>query len=80
MTPQNDVRGGGTPDGHPNLDSFMGIPLIVANEVVGLIGLANRLEGYSEQLADEIEPYLDTCALLVQTIRERKKMQIFSEN
>ena len=77
--PKNDVRGGGTPDGHPNLDSFMGIPLIVANEVVGLIGLANRLEGYSEQLADEIEPYLDTCALLVQTIRERKKMQIFSE-
>jgi two-component system, NtrC family, sensor kinase len=36
----------GPPDDHPQLDTFLGVPLRRGDEVVGMIGLANRTGGY----------------------------------
>ncbi|MEA3218661.1 MAG: hypothetical protein QOJ19_4817 [Acidimicrobiia bacterium] len=38
----------GTPPGHPRIDTFMGAPLRVGDTVIGMIGVANRVGGYSE--------------------------------
>lgn len=38
----------GTPPGHPRVDTFMGAPLRVGDTVIGMIGVANRVGGYSE--------------------------------
>jgi PAS domain S-box-containing protein len=43
----------GTPEGHPPLTSFLGVPLMQRDEVVGVLVVANREGGYTvEQQAD----------------------------
>lgn len=64
-----DQRRGGLPDGHPSITTYMGIPVYSQEKLIGLVGLANRLGGYSEKLADELEPLQQTVAQLI----ERKK-------
>ena len=36
----------GTPEGHPPLKAFLGVPLIHGNKTVGMIGVGNRDGGY----------------------------------
>jgi len=37
----------GTPEGHPSITSFLGVPLLHKGRTVGMIGLANKEGGYS---------------------------------
>jgi GAF domain-containing protein/HAMP domain-containing protein len=39
----------GTPEGHPPLTSFLGAPLIGDGQVIGLVAMANREGGYTEE-------------------------------
>lgn len=41
----------GTPEGHPRVTCFMGVPLKHAGKTIGIIGLANKKSGYT--LADQ---------------------------
>ena len=45
----------GTPEGHPPLECFLGVPLLRAGKAVGMIALANREGGYTEQDKQAIE-------------------------
>jgi PAS domain S-box-containing protein len=63
--PANDSRRAGLPDGHPPLNAFMGIPLRTNDELVGMIGVANRKGGYDEQQLIDLEPLLATCGNIV---------------
>ena len=63
--PATDPRRGGLPDGHPPLNAFMGIPLRTNDELVGMIGVANREGGYDEQQLIDLEPLLATCGNIV---------------
>jgi PAS domain S-box-containing protein len=38
----------GTPKGHPPLNAFLGVPLIMAGRTIGMIGLGNREGGYRQ--------------------------------
>lgn len=49
----------GTPHGHPQLESFLGVPLHRKGKVIGVLGLGNRAGGFREidQLAvEELAP------------------------
>ncbi|CAI7933326.1 unnamed protein product, partial [Closterium sp. NIES-54] len=46
-------RASGVPPGHPVIEKFMGIPLYTGTELIGIFGVANRLQGYDEQLVKE---------------------------
>ena len=46
--PASDPDSVGTPDGHPELTSFLGVPLLKKGEAFGLIALANKETGYDE--------------------------------
>lgn len=59
----------GVPDGHPPLESFAGLPVMVRDQVVGVLGLANRPGGYSDQLATWMELFLSTCAAVITHVR-----------
>jgi PAS domain S-box-containing protein len=59
-TPGQDPRSGGLPDGHPPLNSFLGIPVMVGDNLVGMVGIANRAAGYNESVIQEIEPLTRT--------------------
>lgn len=69
--PYNDPRRGGLPPGHPPLNAFLGAPIKVGGQLVGMIGIANRKGGYDETLIDEIEPLLATYGNLILARRNR---------
>ena len=45
----------GTPEGHPPLTSFLGVPLKRGNKTIGMIGLANKESGYDAADQEDIE-------------------------
>ena len=69
--PYNDPRRGGLPPGHPPLNAFLGAPIKVGGQLVGMIGIANRKDGYDEALIEEIEPLLATYGNLIMARRNR---------
>ncbi|MGO1502609.1 MAG: sensor domain-containing phosphodiesterase [Marinobacter sp.] len=65
-----DSRRGGLPSGHPTINTYIGIPVFSGETQLGLIGLANRAEGYTQKLADELAPLSQTLGTLI----ERKRL------
>lgn len=66
-TPATDSRACGIPKGHPPLHHFLGIPFFKPNgELNGMVGIANRPGGYSEEDIDFLEPFSVTCSNLIQ--------------
>ena len=63
--PLNDPRAKGLPPGHPELRSFMGIPVSHADRLIGMVAIANRIDGYSEDLIESLSPFLNTCANII---------------
>lgn len=76
--PSNDPRRCGLPDGHPALNAFMGIPLYNGKTMAGIIGLANRPGGYTQEIINHIQPLLATCSHIIEGYRidqQRRKTE-----
>ncbi len=67
--PANDPRSGGLPPGHPPMHSFLGLPLMRGDDMVGMVGVANRPGGFHEGDVEFLQPYLDMCAHFIDVIR-----------
>jgi GAF domain-containing protein len=83
-SPATDPRRGGLPDGHPPLLAFLGLPLRSGGQMIGMAGVANRPDGYDEQLVQDLEPFLQTCsnaifALRADTAREQAEDDLVDE-
>ena len=61
---QNDPRRAGTPPGHPPLRTYAGLPIHAAGELVAMVGLANRAQGYSPADVEFLQPLLSTVGQL----------------
>jgi signal transduction histidine kinase/CheY-like chemotaxis protein len=76
--PKTDKRAAGIPDGHPPLNTFLGIPFFdEMGEMTGMVGIANKPGGFSEADIEFLEPFTVTCSTLIQAymhIRENKKL------
>ncbi len=64
-SPSNDPRSGGLPEGHPPLLSYAGIPLLDADGMVGMIGLANRSGGFTDDHVDRLQPLRAMLAQII---------------
>ncbi len=74
--PSTDPRRGGTPKGHPPLNTFLGIPFFSASQLIGIVGIANCPEGYDATLIEFLQPLLTTCSNLIEGYRlERQKRE-----
>ncbi|WP_426305751.1 EAL domain-containing protein [Acidovorax facilis] len=60
----DDTRSAGTPPGHPPLHTYLGLPIHAAGELVAMVGLANRPEGYSAADVQFLQPLLNTVGQL----------------
>ncbi len=60
----HDARSAGTPPGHPPLQTYLGLPIHAAGELVAMVGLANRPEGYSAADVQFLQPLLSTVGQL----------------
>ena len=57
----NDPYAAGTPMGHPELDRFLGIPIVRNDVLIGMIGLANG-NNYCPELVDELQTLIATTS------------------
>jgi len=72
--PANYPDSAGLPEGHPPLDAFLGVPVYLGRQLLGVIGLANRPGGYDESVVERLLPILNTCAQIFKAMgNERKK-------
>jgi len=67
--PAHDPRRGGIPKGHPALDRFLGLPIHLHDKLIGMVGLSNRPDGYSEALVESLKPLLVTIGQLLDARR-----------
>ncbi|MDF1827540.1 MAG: EAL domain-containing protein [Legionellaceae bacterium] len=66
--PLHDKRRGGLPKGHPALSSYLGMPLMgLDGELIGMYGIANREEGYSQQFVDELKPMTQAISNIIES-------------
>jgi len=72
-TPSSDPKRGGLPAGHPSLDHYMGIPIMVGEEFIGMAGIANRAGGYDAGLTQELTPLINTLGILLGAFRTEQK-------
>lgn len=77
--PSSDPRSKGFPEGHPALKSFLGLPVYFGEQLVGEIGLANKLGGYDEKLVDELVPVVAALGQIIAT-RWEKEARLKSES
>jgi GAF domain-containing protein len=68
--PISDPRAGNRrPDGHPDLNCFLGLPIFYEDKMIGMVGLANRPEGYPEGIIDYLDPFVTTAGSLLMANR-----------
>jgi len=82
-SPTTDPRSSGLPEGHPALNSFLGMPVFYGEEVVGMYGLANRKNGYDQELIDRLQLFSTTYGTIIHAKRsaeqeERSKTELIN--
>lgn len=77
--PASDPRAGGLPPGHRAMHAFLGVPLMVGDRLVAMVGLANQPGGYSPADVEFLQPLLGATRQLVIAWRghaERKRARL----
>lgn len=69
----------GRPASRPD-GAFIAAPILVADQVVGVIGVANRAGGYDEGVLAEIEPLLATYGSLIEARRSALRRRAAEES
>ncbi|MEW5725153.1 MAG: PAS domain S-box protein, partial [Thermodesulfobacteriota bacterium] len=63
---ERDPRASGTPAGHVPIKRFLGVPAILGERVVGMVGLANSLHDYSGDDYQAAQPLADLYAVALE--------------
>ncbi len=71
--PMVNARGKTSPAGHPELRAFLGVPIFKGTEIVGLIAVANRPGGYSEEEVRSLEEVAQATGVLYDNYRQSLK-------
>lgn len=74
--PTTDNRTVGLPEGHHPIHTFIGIPLYHGPHFVGMIGLANRHDGYDKSTRELITPITRSTANLLWALKSDRQKQV----
>lgn len=75
-----DPRRDRLPPEHMDISSFLGIPFQRGQDLIGMVGIANRPGGYDQDLVNWLEPVLSTCSsMLLADRNERQRQQAEAE-
>ncbi len=64
-SPTDHEHAGGLPPGHPPLYTYLGLPIYAGSRFVGMAGVANRRNGYDEDIVDALRPYVNTLGSVI---------------
>ena len=67
--PKTHPASGGLPEGHPALNAFLGQPFFSGNKIMGMVGIANRENGYDQELVEFLDPLWRTLGQLIEALR-----------
>ncbi len=73
--PSEHESSGGLPFGHPPLKSFLGIPFFQSDKFIGMVGVANRAIGYSEEFYQFIAPLIEVIGETVGSYHLQKQIK-----
>ncbi len=59
----------GSPNGHPFVRTFLGVPLHFGGEVLGMLGVANRPDGYSFEQQQLLAVFANQVAVAIRNAR-----------
>ncbi|MFI3156297.1 MAG: EAL domain-containing protein [Methylococcaceae bacterium] len=63
-------------ENHPPLEDFIGIPIHYGETLIGIVGLANRPDGYdASAIVDFLQPFTNTYASILEAARVRNFRQ-----
>ena len=71
----NDPKRGGIPSGHPDLKSFLGIPIHYANKFIGMVGIANRPNGFTQELVEDLTPFFDSIGSIIFSMKQEEELE-----
>lgn len=71
--PAHDPRTSGRPEGHPRLDSFLGVPILRGSDIFGMLAFANRPGGYEPRMAEDLEPLAVTIGSIFGAITAERE-------
>lgn len=77
--PSNHPKSKGLPEGHPALNSFLGVPLVQGSQIVAMIGLANRNGGFNQEMINYFQP-LFMCINELVILFQLQQKNIDTEN
>jgi hypothetical protein len=52
---------------------FMGLPFFNGKKIAGMVGMANRINGFTDDMAGYLVPFLTTCANIIEAYRNEQK-------
>ena len=71
--PVNDTKRGGLPHGHSPLNDYLGIPLYdKENNLIGMLGLGNKIGGYSQEDIHFLEPIISLASAFIYSIKSNE--------
>jgi PAS domain S-box-containing protein len=70
----------GTPEGHPPLESFLGVPLKQNKKTIGLLAVANREGGYTNVELNVLEALAPAIVEVFIRRRAEKRLEEYSKN
>lgn len=56
---------------HPPLEIILALPIMWGNELVGIIGLGNRQDGFPADAIAPLEPVVNACGLVIASLASR---------
>lgn len=65
----NDPNSVGTPPGHPVVKTFLGVPLLVGENLIGMIGVANKADGYDASDQRLLQTFANQVAVAIDNAR-----------
>ncbi len=65
----HDPRFRGCAENDPPITRFLGIPLLAGDEVIGVVGVANRSDDYAEDVVTSIQPLPRACTAMIRASR-----------
>ncbi|MAP34491.1 MAG: histidine kinase [Halomonas sp.] len=66
---------GGFPPGHPRINNYLGAPIFSGDKLIGMFAIANSQQPLSQALLDWLQPFTDTCALLINLYRQMSERE-----